>query len=1045
MYQESSIIERHARRTLDEVISPAVWGPGAPVEIAVAVLPGEPEPFDQAVARDFAPISVGAAWGRPWSTWWFHVTGSVPAEFAGHNVDLFVDLGFHRGLVGFHAEGLVCGPDGQVRGGIHPERRTSAVARPARGGEPIDLYIEAAANPLVIGHLPTPMGDPATLPEAELYRLIAVDLRVRRDDVAALADKLRFVLNLTHNVAKDGPLRPRYFRAIERTMAVLDARDVEGSAAAACVPLDEVLSEPGAPGRHLATAIGHAHIDTAWLWPLRETRRKCARTFANQLDLMDRFPQHRFGASQAAQYEMVERDHPDLFAKIRERVAEGRWAVLGGCWVEADGNLPGGESLVRQHLYGQQYFAERFGSMATVGWIPDVFGYPASLPQIMRLAGLEYFVTQKLSWNRTNTFPHHTFVWEGLDGSAILTHFPPTDTYNCEINPYELGRADRHFADHGWSRRSLVVFGHGDGGGGPTEAMLDRLDFAADTNGLPQLELGTPAAFFHDVADEVERAESELPGTVGRWRGELYFEMHRGTYTSQAKTKAGNRRAELLLRQAEWLAAAAWGTGERYPAQRLTDLWRRTLTLQFHDILPGSSIAWVHQEAEAEFAVIAAEVEAMIAEALESLGTDGVFNPAPHARDAVVVLPAHDVGPVELTHQPLGDDAAVWVQCPAGGGGRIVQPPPSVEPVTVEATTAGGRMGNGLVEVAWDDTGQLTSIEHVAAGRSVLRPGGSGNRLELYEDRPIEYDAWDIEPYYRHHRTVLDRPVSITVTEVGPLVGRVRIEHQWTAGSIIQTLEMRAGSERIDVHCEVDWRESETMLKVAFDVDVATDHSSAEVQFGHVRRQLAVNTTWDLARFEISAHRWLDLSEPDWGVAVLNDSKYGYDTLDGCVRLTLLRSANYPDPQGDRGQHRFTYSVLPHHGDLAHSEVIAEGYRLNLPVRPGGGSVTAPAVSDHPGVVVEAVKAAEDGSGDLIVRLYESRGAASTAHVRFSSRPRDVVAVDLLERPFPAGEPAFPVAVPSLSHPDVSLKDDVATVSVKPFQIVTLRVRSPAP
>ena len=1050
MFQEQSIIERHARRTLDELIKPAAYRRRSPVEATVRHLSGEPEPFAAAIDGDFEPIAPGTAWGRTWGTSWFHIVGAVPADMRAECVDLVVDIGFHPGLVGFHVEGMVYTAEGQARHGIHPMRRWHRVSDAAEGGETVDVYVEAAANPMVLGHTPTPFGDPATAGELPIYHFNGAHFAVFDPDAWRLGLEVEFLLKQAHNVVKDGPHRPRIYSALAAAMDELRPGLIHETAPAARQHLRRILDEPGAPNRHLATAIGHAHIDTAWLWPIRETARKCVRTFSNQIELMDAYPEHRFGCSQAAQYEMIERDQPALFQSITERVADGRWVPLGGSWVEADGNLPGGEALVRQHLHGQRYFDAKFGRRCTVGWIPDVFGYPASLPQIMALSGLTHFVTQKLSWNRTNRFPHHTFAWEGLDGTQITTHFPPSDTYNCEIDPYELAKIDRQYSDHARSNSSLVVFGHGDGGGGPTREMLERLRFAADTDGVPRLEVGSPEAFFARVDAESEAATDPMPV----WRGELYFEMHRGTYTSQAKTKAGNRRAELLLRQAEWLAIMAYGAdpARGYPLARLDRLWKDTLILQFHDILPGSSIAWVHQQAEADYERIHAEVEQLIAEALDRLaagssggagsqgtavsngpvvsngkaGSNGpvlAFNPAPFDRQEVVEAP---------------DGSPLWVDVAGGAIGPLAPDVPDDIGAVVCTSTddGGGTMSNGIVRLSWDARGILTSLVHLATGRETLRRGGEANRLEIFDDRPIEYDAWDIEPYYRNRRTVIDQISDLSVEQTHRYAAALRIRRSFGQSTIEQSVIMRAGRGRIDIETDVDWHETDTMLKAAFEVDIHADVAAAEVQFGHVLRPTHQNTTWDLARFEVCAHRWIDVSEPDFGVALLNDSKYGHDTLDGNLRITLLRSAQFPDPVADKGRHRFTYAIYPHAGDLVSSDVIAQGYLLNLPIRlvDGVEPTVAPVSSSNPGVVIESIKAAEDGSGDLIVRLYESRGARGSSTITFDRPVGHVEITNLLEEPFQLGDEALDaVSVAPIDSASVR-------VELRPFRILTLRV-----
>ncbi|MGZ4695804.1 MAG: alpha-mannosidase, partial [Acidimicrobiales bacterium] len=856
-------------------------------------------------------------------------------------------------------------------------------------------------------------------------------------------------------------------RALERMLDVLVLDDIAGTAAAARGERAEVLARPAVPSAHRISAVGHAHIDSAWLWPIRETRRKCARTFSNVLALMDDYPELRFGCSQAAQYEWMLDGYPSVFAGIRERVADGRWIPTGGMWVEPDTNLAGGEALVRQITHGQRFFEQHFGRRSTEVWIPDVFGYPASLPQIMRLGGIERFLTQKMSWNKTNAFPHHTFWWEGIDGSTVFTHFPPIDSYNALFRPMQLNHAVSNFAEKGRATRSLMPFGFGDGGGGPNRQMMREFRRVRDLEGLPRVEIESAEEFF-------DAAMAEYPDAP-RWVGELYFETHRGTFTSQARTKAGNRRCELLLREAELWCVAAYGTTEPtdgsigYPMAELDRVWKTVLLHQFHDILPGSSIGWVHREAEATYAGLVDQLEAIIAGALArvaaSTGGPVLANAAPHDRDEVVVVPVAAVaGAVGPVGQVLADgtSVAVRVQVPAMGVAELA---PIGATDTVTYDTDRRRLANGLVEVTFDEQGLFSSVLDVAADREVLVAGERGNLLQLHPDLPNEYDAWDLDDFYRRQVTDLVELDRFEVLDVGPLIGRVRISRSFRRSTVVQVVELRAGSPRVDVRTEIDWHERDHVLKAAFPLDVHTDHLTREIQFGHVSTAIHTNTSWDVARFEVCAHRWVDVGEPGYGVALLNDAKYGHDatrtrsaaasggdTTSTTVRLTLLKGAQYPDPHADEGHHSFTYALLPHVGDLRAAGVVAEGYRLNLPVRlatptdhdapaatgsdaarsnqpPGSALVVE---SGDPAVVVEAVKPADDGSGDLIVRCYESGGGRARLDLRFGFEPASVTVTDFLEEP----NPTIPV-VP------VEVAGSRVTGHLRPFQIVTLRVGQP--
>jgi alpha-mannosidase len=665
-------------------------------------------------------------------------------------------------------------------------------------------------------------------------------------------------------------------------------------------------------------------------------------------------------------------------------------------------------------VHGKRFFLDEFGIECQGVWLPDSFGYTAAYPQLARLAGMRWFLTQKISWNQTNKFPHHTFWWEGIDGSRIFTHFPPADTYNGTLEGSELAHAVRNYADKGGGTRSLLPFGHGDGGGGPTREMLERARRVRDLEGSPRVEITSPDAFF-------AAAQGEYPDAPV-WSGELYLELHRGTYTSQARTKAGNRRSEHLLREAElWAAGAAVHAGFAYPYDELDRLWKVVLLHQFHDILPGSSIAWVHREAEATYAAVRADLEAIIAAAAGALLGDGdrpwALNAAPRDRAEIVAGP---------------DGAATQVLVPAHGAAPLTASAEAPRPVRV----GDGWLDNGLVRVELDPDGLLTSVRDLVAGREVLAPGARGNLLQLHTDLPNHWDAWDVDRHYRRKVRELTAADAVTVVEQGPLTGSVRVERSFGSSRITQTVRMTAGSRRVDVLTEVDWREQERFLKAAFPLDLHADRTAAEIQFGHVHRPTHTNTSWDAARFEVYAHRWVHAGEPGYGVALLTDSTYGFDAGrttrdDGgtttTVRLSLLRGPRSPDPQADQGLHRFGYSLLP---GATIADAVAGGYALNLPLRVVTGGTSAPeplVTAEGDGVAIEAVKLADDRSGDVVVRLYECLGGRASARLRTAFPVAGVQLTDLLERPLEVPPPA-------------SDADGSVPVTLRPFQVLTVRL-----
>ena len=998
MHRELASLDQRIERALEQRLVPALYCDTEPVTVTATHLPGEPVPFATAVEREYAPFPVGGSWGRAWSTTWFHLAGTVPARMRGRRVELLVDLGFDRAGPGFRSEGLAYTADGVPIKGIEPRTAYVPVAAPAAGGEAVDVYVEAAANPRFDGRV-SPFGDPETVPERLLYRLDRAELAVLDEDVFGLVLDMRVLHQLARELDDREPRRHEIRRALEQMLDDLDVSYVAAGAARARAWLAPVLRSPATASAHRITAAGHAHIDSAWLWPVRETIRKCARTFANVTALAAEYPDLVFACSSAQQYAWTKQHHPQVYERIRAAVAAGTFVPVGGMWVESDTNLPGGEALVRQFTQGKRFFAAEFGVEPREVWLPDSFGYTAALPQLARLAGCRWFLSQKMSWNTTNRFPHHTFWWEGIDGTRVFTHFPPADTYNAELTGAELARGVHRFAEHGRSRHSLLPFGYGDGGGGPTREMLETARRVADLEGSPRVAVRAPAAFFAD-------AEAEYPDAPV-WSGEMYLEYHRGTYTSQVAMKQGNRRTEHLLREAElWSATAARRTGYAYPYDELDELWQQALLLQFHDILPGSSIAWVHRQARQTYAGLAERLGAIIESAISALAGSGelelVTNAAPQPRDGVAALA---IGPARAD-----------------------------EPVTAVRSGDGAVLDNGLLRVTVAADGTLSSVRDLGADREVL--AGPGNVLQLHPDTPNRFDAWDLDEFYRHRRRDLTGATEVEVD--GPVV---RVTRADGASTYVQTIALAPGRPVVEFGLDVDWREREHVLKVAFPLDVHADHSSAEIQFGHVRRPTHVNTSWDAARFEICAHRWLHVGEAGYGAALVNAGTYGHDVTrrppgDGrgaaatTVRLTLLRAPLYPDPQTDQGRHHFAYALV---GGAGIADAVREGYRMNLPTRRlRGAAPVEPLIAvDDPAVVVEAVKLADDRSGDVVVRLYESLGGRARASVRASFDVAAASVRDLLER-----EDSEIAALAPLEHDGRDVR-----LTLQPFQVVTLRLR----
>jgi alpha-mannosidase len=902
-----------------------------PLELTAFCVRGEPISYADAIGGHFTPIKGGETWGPPWSTTWFHVQGRVPESWAGRRVVASFDLGFD-GPTGFTCEALAW-KDGKPWRGVDPNHRWLPIE-----GPDVDFYLEAAANPRAVEQGPEPAPSMIALRESPEAAFI-----------------LRQAVIAIHDPAESAPSEAR-------------------------------LDRP-----HRITAVGHAHIDTAWLWPIRESKRKVTRSWSTQLALMDEYPDYVFAASQPAQYEWMKDQHADIYRRIKEKVVAGQWEPIGAMWVEADCNLPSGESLVRQLLHGKRFFMREFGYETKVLWLPDVFGYPGNLPQLMAEAGCEFFLTQKLSWNDTNKPEHHIFYWEGIDGTRIFTHFPPADTYNGSFSTEEVERSVRNFKDAGRSNRSLYLFGWGDGGGGPQPEMIE----AARQLGV---ELGRAADFFESASAEAH--------DLATWVGELYFELHRGTYTSQSLTKRLNRRAEHALREAEMWSVAA---GD-YPADELEGAWKKLMLNQFHDILPGSSIDWVYEDSHRDLRDVLTAAEGISSRAAERLASSGdqicVFNVNSHLRREVVEV----------------EDSLGLVEAPPCGW-QVQAELHAADSVEVTDRS----MENAVLRVEWDDRGLLTSIWDKEARREVL--SAPGNWLQLHDDNPALHDAWDLDLDYLKARTDITRLESQLVESAGGLRGAVRFTRAFGQSRFSQLMMLDAESRVLRFKCDVDWQEEHKLLKVAFPVTVSADEATYETQFGHVKRPTHWRTSRARAMFEVCAHRWADLGDADYGVALLNDCKYGHDIHGSAIRLSLLRAPTHPDPTADRGRHLFTYALMPHPGDFRQAGVITAAEDLNAPLRIVRGK---PADRQHslveldtPQAVVETIKRAED-SNATIVRLYEAWGRSCKVRLRTTFPAARAVLCDFLER----------------DRREVGVSDGVIELELSPFKVLTVKLES---
>ncbi|MCY7412373.1 MAG: alpha-mannosidase, partial [Salinibacterium sp.] len=747
MHDITRSTEARIERFLRDILAPQRVRARRPLTVEYWAVGGEPVPFSHAITQNFEPFIAGSSWGRPWDTVWFRVTGEVPPAWAGEEADieLEIDLGYSSRLPGFQAEGIVYAVDGRMIKGLEPLNRHVPLAEDTAR---IELYIEAAANPNIADDFsfrPTPLGHRDTAGDAPLYVARAFDLVLRDRELAELWYDATTLWDLAQHSPEGLPRRHRITEALSRMIDTVNPADAAVGGARARALLAEELAQPAHASAHVAVAVGHAHIDCAWLWPTRETVRKFARTISNVLDLIDSDDDFVFVASSAQQYAWIEEHYPELFDRVRTAVGAGRIVPIGGMWVESDATMIGGESMIRQFLMGSRYFREAFGVESDIVWLPDSFGFSGSLPQIFRGVGATGFVTQKMSWSDTNRMPHHTFAWEGIDGTRILSHFPPVDSYMSDLGAADLEKAERQYAEKATGSSSIVPFGWGDGGGGPTREMLATGRRKLNLEGSPRVRFSTPAAFF-------EQARNEFPSPAV-WSGELYLELHRGVFTSQAQTKQGNRRSERLLHEAElWCATASVRTGEPYPHAEIDDAWRIVLLQQFHDILPGTSIAWVHEEAEARYREVEASLERIIDRAVSALTGSG---------DRALIAQASPVG-----------NGAMAIVASSAAERSTAGHPAAEHSIVVRSDSNGTVLESDALRVLIDDDGCIASLIERATGRELIVDGLPAGEVQLFRDRPALWDAWDIDDHYR--RTQITDVGSAEISLDGDTVVSVR-------------------------------------------------------------------------------------------------------------------------------------------------------------------------------------------------------------------------------------------------------------------------------
>ena len=793
-------------------------------------------------------------------------------------------------------------------------------------------------------------------------------------------------------------------------------------------------------------AVGHTHIDVAWLWRLKHTREKAQRSFATVLRLMEEYDEYVFLQTQPQLYKYIKEDCPEMYEKIKERIAEGKWEADGGMWVEGDCNLASGEALVRQFLHGISYFEEEFGKKCEYLWLPDVFGYSWALPQILKLCEIDTFMTTKISWNQYNTIPDDLFKWKGIDGTEILTYFvhtPPkghkpnkrNSTYNGLITPHAVIGNWKNFKNKELTQNTLLCYGYGDGGGGVNREMLEMRRAMDRLPGVPNLKTMQAKDFFRKIHDDVANTDRY----IHTWDGELYLEYHRGTYTTQGYNKKMNRYLENKIAQVEWLSSVAYVLGGDYAKEQLHDAWECVLLHQFHDVIPGSSIREVYEDSVINYEKANAQTEEAKQVAFDKLLREEahvytVYSTNSFAAKELVLIPECEDGyfedgegnVLEAQKTETGYEVLVDVKPFAA---IVIRFRSYADKVAKAEATAFELQGNVLetpfYTISWNESGQLTRIFDKKAGCEVLRVGQEGNVLEVYEDKPMDYDAWDIDIYYTEKMTKVNVTEAPVLVENGSLKAVVRFNYAYHKSTFTQDMIVYADSRRIDFKTHADWREDHKLLKVAFYTDIRSTRATYDIQFGHVERATHWNNSWDMAKFEVCGHKWADLSETGYGVSLLNDCKYGYNIKDNAIKLSLLRAPKWPDTHADMGEHDFTYALYPHMGSVVEGGTIEEANRLNLQAQVVCGAFTdtrsIAKVSDA-SVQIDVVKKAEH-EDCIVVRMHECRGGRCKVTFASEYPVKRMVPCNLLEHDV-----------------DEAIEGPSTVLVFKPFEIKTFKI-----
>ena len=980
----------------------------------------EATPFNEKKKLKFKPIKKDANWGKKWESAWFHLKGKIPKDWKGKAIVAELD---------FSGEGLIYNNKGEALQGItsgaiwDPNflRKHFIISDKCKGGEKINLWVEAAANH-IFGIYQDP--DPSiNNPKRHGWfdaKVKQIEFGIFDPDLWHLCLDVKTLLGLIEKLEIDSVQRSRIINILSEALIILGDDYFRVNQARKI--LKKELNKKASESDLNVTAIGHAHIDTGWLWPVKETIRKCARTFSTQLALMRKYPKYKFGASQPQHYQFIKDHYPKIYSEVKKAVKKGQWELQGGMWVEADCNLISGESMVRQILHGKNFFMDEFSVNVNNLWLPDVFGYSAALPQILQKTGIKYFLTQKLSWSQFNDFPHHTFNWRGIDGSEVLTHFPPENTYNSTLETSSLIPAQKNFKEKDKIDEFISLFGVGNGGGGPKPEHIEFGLRAKNLESVPKLKFGTAKNFF----ERLSKYESKLE----TWVGELYLELHRGTLTTHAPVKRNNRKLEWKIRVAEFL----WSCNDlnKYPSKELDKTWKKILINQFHDIIPGSSINLVYQTTYKEYEEIHKTLDALISKAGKN-----IFNKSKDHFVLANTLSCTWDEPYELPNSFNGfkifDEQNNQIPMQKTSNGICIDvniPPLSFCTYKIEKASKiklnkneSLTLENNLIKYKFNNNGNLISAYDKELKKQLIDK--TGNIISLYEDRPNDWDAWDIDFFYRDMLIEDAKLNNYSIDSTGSIKDSINFTLTVGKSSIKQNVSLGKHSKKLNFMTNVNWKESHKMLRVKFPVKVQSDTASFDIQYGYVKRNTHRNTSWDKAKFEVVGHKYADLSNNDFGVALMNDCKYGYMVHDNTIDLNLLRAPKNPDPDADQGMHQFTYSFLPHSGDLINSNVINESTKLNqLPIMFNSvrANVSVPISLKGDNIELTVLKKAEK-KNDLIVRVYETHGTHTKGKLSTKGHISecDMMEWDKINR--------------------VSFKKSDINFKLAPFEIKTFRVK----